>query len=41
MSNYVPRLLDDYNTKIKSELADILGKYGVEQKEIRKLGLIS
>jgi len=25
MSNYVPRLLDDYNTKIKSELADILG----------------
>ena len=25
----------------QSELADILGKYGVEQKEIRKLGLIS
>ena len=25
MSNYVPRLLDSYNTKIKSELADILG----------------
>ena len=25
MSNYAPRLLNDYNTKIKSELADILG----------------
>ena len=25
MSNYVPRLLDDYNTKIKSELSDVLG----------------
>jgi len=25
----------------QAELADILGKYGVEQKEIRKLGLIS
>ena len=25
MSNNVPRLLDNYNTKIKSELADILG----------------
>ena len=25
----------------QAELADILGKYGIEQKEIRKLGLIS
>ena len=25
----------------QAELADILGKYGVEQREIRKLGLIS
>ena len=25
----------------QAELADVLGKYGIEQKEIRKLGLIS
>ena len=25
----------------QAELADILGRYGIEQKEIRKLGLIS